>query len=147
MANKKRRQDWHKKFAEFLMEKADKPFKWGQNDCIMFPARAAQAMTGYNFVAENKREGRHYTSREQAEAMLKKHFKGKIENVFTHFLGQPKDNVAFAKRGDIVILEHGGETVGGVVDDSGRKIVCAGPRGLVRLPKRKALKYWSLGEG
>lgn len=146
MANKPRLQDWQSRFAEFLESKQDKPFKWGQNDCIIFPARAAQAITGYNYVAENNREGRGYKSKNQAVDMLEKHFKGKIENVFTHFLGKPRKDIAYARRGDLVTLKNRGEIVGGVIDNTGRYIVCAGPRGLVRVPKKHALKYWQLGE-
>jgi hypothetical protein len=146
MANKPRKQDWQSRFAKFLEERQNMPFKWGQQDCIIFAARAAQAMTGYNFVAENKREGRGYKTRAQAEAMLDEHFKGKIQNVFTFFLGKPRKDIGFAQRGDIVLIKNRGEFAGGVIDNTGRSIVCAGPRGLMRLKKAEALMYWKLGE-
>lgn len=145
MDNKPRLQDWQSRFAKFLEERQARPFKWGQQDCIIFPARAIQAMTGYNYVAQNTKEGRGYKTRAGAEEMLENHFKGKVENVFTHFLGKPRKDIGFASRGDIVLIKNRGEFAGGVIDNTGRKIVCAGPRGLLRLDKNEALMYWKLG--
>lgn len=142
---KARLQDWQTRFAKFLEDRENSPFKWGQNDCIIFPARAIQAITGYNYVAENKHLGSDYKTRAAAEAMLEKHFKGKIQNIFTHFLGKPSKDIGFAGRGDIVIIKNRGQLAGGVIDNTGRKVVCAGPRGLVRLNKNEALMYWKIG--
>lgn len=142
----KKLQDWPLKLAEFFESRSKTPFKWGQNDCITFPARALEAMTGHNYVLQNKNEGRGYTSKTSAEEMLSTHFDNKIENVFTHFLGEPRTDIAYAHKGDIVILEHNNEVVGGVIDNTGRRIVCAGPKGSVRLPKRVALMFWRVGE-
>jgi len=142
----KRIQGWEKALSDFLLSAKDTPFRWGVNDCIMFPAKALQAMTRKHFIQMGFEQGYKYTTKAGAGEMLDKHFGGNVENVFAHYLGNARDDIGFARRGDIVIVQHNDETIGGVVDDSGRNIACAGRKGLVRFPKREALKYWRIGD-
>ena len=141
----KRVENWEKELANFLEKRQNMPFKWGQNDCVIFPHRAAQAITGYNYVSDNNSCGRGYRTRAAATKVLKEHFNKKIENVFTHYFGEPREDIGFARRGDIVLFKNGRNLVGGVIDNTGRYIASAGPNGIARHPKKLALKYWRVG--
>jgi hypothetical protein len=136
-----RLENWHMRFSEFLRQSKDIPFEWGKNDCICFVAKAVESITGKDYL--NSLDD-WYSTKDGAYSFLNTHFDGQIENVFLIYLGNPKENVRFAHRGDVVLVQYNGELVGGLIDDSGRKIVCTGLKGLVRLPKSHALKYWSV---
>ena len=47
----RRREDWPERLLAFARSRERQPFVWGTNDCALFAADAALAMTGHDFAA------------------------------------------------------------------------------------------------
>ena len=128
-----RNQEWPRILSEFLAEKANQPFSWGENDCLLFCADAVLSMTGTDHAAEFRGQ---YTDEARAYAALQSAGYADAEQVLTAKLGEPKP-VKFAHRGDIVLYGN----AGGVVDMTGRyAALYAVNRGLVRVPLHQCSK-------
>lgn len=131
-----RTQGWERRLSKYLTEKNNAPFQWGENDCVLFAAKAVEAVSGYNFYQDYLP----YTTEEEAKAILD--INGGIEGLVAKFLGGGYINYRLAKRGDVVLIKSPLLSLG-IVDDSGQKIVSVGPEGAVRLPLKMATRVWS----
>jgi hypothetical protein len=89
--------DWEQRLADFIAENRDRPFAWGEWDCILFACAAAAAITGEDKAAEYR--GR-YTTERGARAILREIGAGTLlRTVNANFTRKPP---AFAQRGDLV---------------------------------------------
>lgn len=134
-----RKEGWEIALSQFLHARRKARFVWGENDCVLFPADAVQAITGVDPAAA----GRGYKTEAEANAILAG--LGTLDNLITSGMGfPPHTNARMAKRGDVVIMEINGQKTGGIVDDSGQKLVCVTLKnGLMRLPLSRATRVWS----
>lgn len=131
-----RKENWPVLLSLYLKEKLKQPFSWGDNDCVMFAAKALCELTDQDFY--KRYEG--YTTEEGARKIIDE--AGSIEALVSRHLGPPHENYLKAKRGDLVLMRLPEETLG-LVDDSGQRVACLSEKRLVRLPLRKAALIWS----
>lgn len=131
-----RKPDWPIQLSKYLEEHRNTPFEWGAYDCVMFGAKGLERLTGRNFYAMY--EG--YTTEEDAKQIIEN--AGGIEALISKHLGPGFRNYKQAKRGDLVMAKMPQKTIG-IVDDSGSRIACMGPNGVVRVPLTKAWRVWS----
>jgi hypothetical protein len=123
---------WEKRLDEYLKNVG--PFEWGVNDCCMFAANAAFAITGEDYAKP-------YRGYKTAKGALR-HLKDiGVEGLATKTWGQPKA-AAYAQRGDAILYDCGdGDALGVCIGD---KIAVMGQDGLVILPMSECLKSWSV---
>lgn len=131
-----RPEGWELRLSNYIKSVKDKPFKWGENDCILFSAKAHEAI----YLEDCYSKYLPYSSEEEAQEILKKN--GGFEKIIGSNLGKPHKNILKAKRGDLVLLKIPSITCG-VVDDSGQHILCPSEKGIVRYPLNKAYRVWS----
>lgn len=135
-----KKQNWTGLLAEYLADKAKKPFIWGENDCIIFAGEAILAMTGVDIGTKHKHQ---YANSDEAREYLGEHFDGNGDNVFIPYLGKSMNNYRKAGRGDIAKIAVLGEGFAyGVVDCSGERIAFMQRKGLVYVPKRELIAFW-----
>lgn len=132
-----RLEGWENKFSNYLDEKRNMPFKWGDNDCILFAAKGLEIITGEDYYSKYLP----YNNEEEAKNILKKN--GGFAGIIKKSLGKPHDNYKKARRGDLVLLKIPNITCG-IVDDSGKFIACPSENGIVRYPISNAYKIWSV---
>src|SRR5690606_11207689 len=116
--------------ADYLKECLNKPFKWGEHDCMAFVCKGFERMTGQDIYSEYAG----YTSKEEADAVVNNNG-GMIEIINKH-CGNNHSRYLQAKRGDIVLVKVP-EVTAGIVDDSGQFIAVVTENGLIRLPINK----------
>lgn len=135
-----KKQNWTGLLAEYLADKAKKPFIWGENDCIIFACEAITAVSGLDIITKHKGN---YSTRKEAKEYLAEHFDGNGDNVFIPYLGKSRNNYRKACRGDIAKIAVLGEGFAyGVVDCSGERIAFMQRKGLVYVPKRELIAFW-----
>jgi hypothetical protein len=104
-----RRQDWPQRLAEFNVSRRRMPFTWGGNDCVTLAADWIEQATGTDPIADIRGWTDALSAARTIEAL------GGLEAAITARLGEPIPP-AFARRGDVVLLDIAGrETVGVVV--------------------------------
>jgi len=81
--------DWVARLSEYIRSHRDKPFVWGERDCMLFAAGAYQAMTGKD-VAEPYRG---YSTAQEAKRVLRSHG-GAAALVDKHFQRKPVIDLA-----------------------------------------------------
>lgn len=130
-------ENWPKELSDYLSEMKDSPFEWGQNDCVLFAAKAIERITGSNFYFQYLP----YDSEESAKKIILEN--GGIAGLVSKHLGPGSRNILSAKRGDLVLMKVPSDTLG-IVDDSGQRIASVGPNGIARLPLSKAWRVWGV---
>lgn len=128
--------DWPMRLSNYLSERAKMPFSWGDNDCLSFTAKAVEELTGVDFYKDYS----DYHDEESAAIMLKNN--GGAKGIITACLGEGKRSILSAKRGDVVVVKIPDYTAG-IVDDTGQRIALVTPKGLMRIPLKRAIMYWS----
>jgi hypothetical protein len=143
-----RAKDWQEgAYHRFLLERAQRPFAWGSNDCALFAADGIEAMTGVDIAFDFR--GRYHdaagavaaigavtggtTIADAAEWCAQKH-------------GLPEwRHPLQAQRGDLVVFDAGDGLQAGLIHLTGAHVVLPGETGLriVRvLAKAKILRSW-----
>lgn len=127
-----RLENWPSLLAIFLTERANTPFTWGQSDCCLFAADAAQAITGTDFAADYRGK---YDDARGALAFVEA--AGGLASLV------PFETVApsYAQRGDIVLVEN----VDGrdcLAVHCGSRIAGQGPDGIAWLPLEAVKQAW-----
>lgn len=128
---------WEKRLSEYIQAKEKEPFKWGENDCILFAAKAYEVITGEDHYSQYLP----YSTKEEAYKILRKN-KG-FEGIIGKNIGLGHNNYLMAKRGDPVLMNIPDMTCG-IVDDSGQYIIAPGENGIVRRPLSEAIYIWSI---
>lgn len=129
---------------EFLIERAERPFTWGENDCALFVADAILAMTGVDIAADFR--GR-YANEEEAFAAVRTITGGSTLEDAAAWCAARHELVEwplplFAQRGDMVVVENEGRLISALVHLSGRHAVTVGELGLRRLPITAVVRAW-----
>lgn len=132
-----RLENWPTLLSMYLSETKSKPFEWGENDCVLFAAKAINKITGNNIYKKYQS----YKTEEEAKKIISEF--GSLEALVNFHLGDGFTNYLKAKRGDVVLMRIPEETLG-IVDDSGQRIACVTKDGLIRLPLKKASLVWSI---
>ena len=116
------------KLTEFLAQRKEMPFKWGKNDCCLFAADWVELVSGQD-PAKSFR-GQYRTKNGAFKQLFKLGFKD-IKSVFKASLNHEIEPL-YAQRGDIALVNHGGELVGGIIQIN--RVACVGEHGLIYLP-------------
>lgn len=132
----RRKEDWQKCLSEYITERRHAPFQWGVNDCLAFVAKGVERLTGTDFYKDYS----DYNDEASANNMLSRN--GGVEGIINACLGQGRADYMKAKRGDVVIVQAP-LLMAGLVDDSGQYVMVVSERGMIKLPLRNIIKYWS----
>lgn len=128
--------DWQPRFWAALRVAQDKPFVWGEHDCILFGAGILDAMTGGDFVARVKAKYV-YASASEAARLTPNGLQPLIEE----FLG-PALHPSCLTMGDLVLCAWGKRESLCVHD--GMQIIGPEDIGLGRVAYSAAIAGWKL---
>ena len=122
---------WEQSFHRFLAENRDRPFKWGEWDCVSFANAAIKAITGEEIMPKTLQ----WHDEESAKIAIKEYggtltrcvkkaalLKGLVRR-------QPEE----AQKGDIVIITENKNRMVGICD--GYAVVCPSDEGHSLKPK------------
>lgn len=104
--------DWPERLNDFLEGRRERPFSWGDNDCVLFAADAVLAMAGEDIVAL----WRGYDN--EREALRRLRDVGGMRGLM-EIVGLPEKPVGLAQRGDLVLVMNDGRETFGVVAGHG----------------------------
>jgi hypothetical protein len=130
--------NWPSRLFDFVAERWEAPFVWGENDCVLFAADAVLAITGGDLAAQHRGT---YDSALGAARLLKE--LGGIESLPVA-AGLEEVPPLMAQRGDVVLVdqEERGPTLAVVV---GEFVAGPGPNGVAYLPASSAVRAWRVG--
>jgi len=134
-----RRENWPALLAAELARASARRFRYGRHDCCLFAADVARALTGRDPAADIRGK---YRSRQGAQHLIDA--AGGLEALAAQLAersGYVEILPALAQRGDVVLIETGGQDALGVIDLNGR-IAAAGLDGLVYLPAAVGRRAW-----
>lgn len=132
----KRLRNWQSRLQTCLAERWTTPFKWGEMDCVLFPADCIEACTGEDLAAEFRGT---YSDAISAGRIIDKY--GGLEAIAASYLG-PEINPILAQPGDIAMLTNQGRPCLAV--STGFGWVAPGADGVNILPNNHAMKAWRL---
>lgn len=133
--------NWPIALATFMESRKNTRFAWGKHDCCMFAADAIRTITGVDLAATY----RGYDSKEACREIIELHggMAGLMESI-TAAHGLKECQIAFAKRGDLVLIDGSiGETIGIIALNS--KPCAPARRGYTFADKADVIKAWSIG--
>lgn len=133
----KRLENWDKLLSDYLTAMRFTPFKWGENDCVLFAVKGVEAMTGVNTYQEYLG----YKSKTGALRIIRDG--GGIDAIVSKHFGPGHRNVMKAKRGDLVLIKDTDMRLG-LVDDSGQFALVPADNGLVKEKLSKVWRVWSI---
>ena len=129
-----RAQDWDIRLAQAINDRRDTQFVWGKNDCCLFAADCAIAMTGTDFAREFR--GKYDSAFSAARQIAQR---GGFRAMISGLLGA-EIPLAMAQRGDVVMIEQDGQYALAICD--GARLAAAGPDGLVWLAASAGITAW-----
>ena len=116
------------RLPEYIQKHTNKPFRWGENDCILFAISWLQLATGKDYLAEHK------PWRTAREASRKLRDLGGLLVLLNENLARINPNMA--KDGDLTIYQGAAHLF------SGRHIVSVGHTGLAFTDRAVAQDAW-----
>lgn len=134
-------QNWEIRFNSFIEENKNKTFKYGEYDCSLFVFGAINAMTGKDYSNDIKG---FYRTRKESEEFLKEKGFNNLENACTYYLGEPRININYTQRGDVVICKNGEDVMAAIVSLSGTYAWGVGKKKLQKIKKERWIKSWGL---
>ena len=129
---------WERRLAEAVETARAKPFVWGLHDCPTFAFETRMILTGGEDIAALWR-GR-YTTALGGERVMRRLGWASLEDMGGATLGEPKQSVLLAQRGDIVLAETGL----GFGICTGAFAVGMAPEGLVTVPLTSCRLAWAV---
>lgn len=144
--------DWPTRLNKYFDECAFKEFEYGVFDCALFVADGIQAMTGVDILSKYRGK---YRNEEEAKFLII-HFdlssdlplQASFDKIINFIADEYKfKNVTknFVPRGGIVLMDEMFSNSLGLVDLSGRAIICPHPEhGLLSVPLNHGYKFWSI---
>lgn len=118
-----------------IRDYATKPFVWGENDCCQFAAHIIYALTERHVTRTI-----HYTSEEQAEAVIRSY--GGWISMVSEILDTEPCSLAKLESGDPVLLELRGEHYLGVYLPD--KAIVKARAGVIQVPHSKIKAGWHI---
>ena len=117
-----------KRLNDFLAQRQHMPFKWGSNDCCLFIADWLLIATGNDYGLKFRGK---YRTKKGAFRCLFKHGYKDIKTLFKACLNVEISPLK-AKRGDVVLVAHNDELIGGIVGIN--CVAYVSDNGVVQLP-------------
>ena len=134
--------DWQTRLEFYVRGLADQPFVWGVHDCALFACSAIECITGVDPGAWFR--GR-YTTEAEATAALLEYAGGGLaataEKICAE-LGFKENAPRFEQRGDVALCDQGGGDTLGIIDFTGRYVMIANAKGVVRIPLACVKRSW-----
>lgn len=132
-------------FHDFLLARANMPFEWAKNDCALFAADGALAITGTDIAADFRGK---YTDEASAFAAIKSIAGGTSVGDAAAYCATKaampeRLHPLMAQRGDLVVALSGEQVIAGLIHLSGRYVVAVGEAGLLKLPMSSIKRAWS----
>lgn len=136
----KRYPDWPARLQTEIERAARAPFRWGIDDCCLFPADCVRAMTGVDVGAEFRGK---YDDLAGAAALIRLDG-GVLEMIdrLAREFGAERIEGAFATRGDVVLADPKARACLGVVGLEGRHVWLKAESGLLPGIIPKAAAAW-----
>ncbi len=142
---------WEHRLNELFVAARKRAFVWGEHDCFLWAADAVLALTGHDPVADWR--GR-YTDELTALRTLRDYL-GRPESLrdaadllaerIAAEIGANEASLAFARRGDVALVDGAAHRTFAVVAPNGRTLAAVTPEGLARLPLDAGLRFWAVG--
>jgi hypothetical protein len=134
-----RRPDWEQRLTEYLAGLSARGHRYGRHDCMLLTAGAIKAQTGKDLARGHR--GKYKTAKGAAKHLKSLGFRDAAAMLDTLL---PEREVAFARRGDIVL---DGEGAPGVCLGSTAAFVDAteGVVGMKTRPRSEWVKAWGVG--
>jgi len=139
-----RRPDWPDRLHQALEAVREAPFRWGTNDCALFACDVVEAMTGLDLAADFR--GR-YRSQAGAGVVLKRACGGGLEALVEARAaehGIAEVPVAFAQRGDVVLLDSEAGPALGICLGASAALPRA-DQGFASIDMAAARRAWAVG--
>ncbi|WP_146767950.1 DUF6950 family protein [Mesorhizobium atlanticum] len=108
--------DWDRRLARLVSSIGVEAGIWGQSDCLMTAAAGIEAVTGIDIMKPWR--GR-YRSEAGAARLMRKEGCETVEDVLGTFFGLPEVGRLLAMRGDVGVVESGGQLCCGFLCDRG----------------------------
>ena len=140
-----RRSDWQGALDEFVRANQDRRFEYGTWDCCLFACDAIVAMTGVDLATSyrSKYSTRMGALRTMGEQVGTASVRAVAEDAAAMH-EMPEVPVAYAQRGDMVLVQRGRNYSLGLVALNGKDVIVTSRRGLWRLPLSRALRAWQV---
>lgn len=132
-----RLKDWEKRLAATVERHRNLPSQYGVSDCYMITADAIEAVTGEKIFPGS----RNYKTVSGAGKQLRKRGFENVEQALASIL--PDCAVLTARRGDVGVVERGGEISGGVFTAIG--FMTRGDGALIYLPVTEVKRAFRVG--
>jgi len=137
--------DWQSRLHDYLLSHVETKFQYGSLDCGLFTADVVHALTGIDPAIDLRGK---YSSRRDAFSAVKAvcgtATMAAIATYLADKCGMQEIPVAFAQRGDAVLIGSGAKSHLGIISMHGTHIVAPGKTGLVYLSKSQATKAWRI---
>lgn len=136
----RRAEDWPERLANFIEARRERPFAWGDQDCVSLAADAVLAMTGLDLLEPHRGA---YETEDEADAILVA--AGGIEALLADLAGRiglPDRPVKRAQRGDLVMVRVGNHEVAGIVN--GTNVAVPGLDRVQFVPLRTIVRAWAV---
>lgn len=138
----RRFESWPILLSDFIEDRRNKPFQWGQNDCCLFVADWILLCTGVDFAKDARGT---YSTEFGAKRTLTEMFG---ENNPAELSDDRLEKIPsqMAKRGDIVALQIDGVYSLGICVGAKAAFIEACPEacGLIFVPLKQAVMAWSV---
>lgn len=137
--------DWEERLGVYVSSVRERPFHYGEHDCILFSAGAVEAQTGTDIAADYRGK---YSDKAGAAAILKQVGKGTLLRTLDATLERRKPSRA--RRGDLVWFEAsvgvciGGEALFVGEERLAEKAGVLMREGLITVPRRLWAKAWAV---
>ena len=137
--------DWERRLHEFLIANADRPFEWGQWDCILMACAGVAAMTTVDVAAPYRGK---YSDAKGAALALREIGQGTLVKTVDHHFAPSK--LGKARRGDLVQV---GTSIGlcmgahGLFVGEEQIAEAAGVtlrEGLIAVPRAQFVRAWTV---
>jgi len=135
-----RPEDWPERLAAFVEARRATPFAWGTQDCMMFAADAVLVLRDVDIMTQYRGA---YQTEAEGDALLDRD--GGMEAILAtaaQAAGLAERAPKLARRGDLVLVEHGNLLMAGIV--IGTAVAVTGSDGLAFVPTRMITRAWAV---
>lgn len=126
--------DWATRLEVYLREPRE--FHYGAWDCCLFVCDAIRVMTGVDPALAFR--GKYDSAK---AARLLGSVKAVSEAVAARY-GMPEVSIRHARRGDVALIKRGRDYSLGLIALDGRRVLVAGARGVLTVPRLLATRAW-----